>query len=264
MKNNIQKTINITVVICCNDTNWVSKLTDELKVPKDYVQVQKTVVVHTGNELLKAIQKVKANVVISDYIIPEMNLPDVLEKLRIKPSYTIALLDTYVKSMVVDAGRAGASQFFINVDPMIVVNSIIRHYDRMVVGKDIYAHSLEKSVYNVLNGLGVPHGLYGYLYIRDAVLWVYRDPTYLYNVTGKLYPDLAIKYTSILKRPVNPAMVERAIREAKNIAWARGSIDIITDVFGFSYNPDKGTPTNSEYFGGIVDYLRLQRGFWNN
>lgn len=52
--------------------------------------------------------------------------------------------------------------------------------------------------------------------------------------------------------------VERAIRHAIEVAWDRGNVDILNNIFGYSISSSRGKPTNSEFIAMIADRLRLK------
>ena len=52
--------------------------------------------------------------------------------------------------------------------------------------------------------------------------------------------------------------VERAIRHAIEVAWNRGKMDTIDELFGYTINAEKGKPTNSEFIALIADKIRLE------
>ena len=52
--------------------------------------------------------------------------------------------------------------------------------------------------------------------------------------------------------------MERAIRHAIEVAWSRGRLDTIHDIFGYTVSNGKGKPTNSEFIALIaVSYTHL-------
>ena len=58
--------------------------------------------------------------------------------------------------------------------------------------------------------------------------------------------------------------MERAIRHAIEVAWLRGNIDTITDIFSYTISYSKSKPTNSEFIAMIADKLRLKHKKRNN
>jgi two-component system response regulator (stage 0 sporulation protein A) len=71
-------------------------------------------------------------------------------------------------------------------------------------------------------------------------------------ITKLLYPSIAKKYKT------TSSSVERAIRHAIEVAWSRGQIDVINDMFGYTISAGKGKPTNSEFIALIADKLRIE------
>jgi two-component system response regulator (stage 0 sporulation protein A) len=115
--------------------------------------------------------------------------------------------------------------------------------------------SMESRITQIMRDVGVPAHIKGYQYMRDAVLLVIEDLELISSVTKRLYPELARRYKT------TPSRVERAIRHAIEVAWTRGQVDTIHDLFGYTINTKKGKPTNSEFIAMIADKLRLEKGF---
>ena len=99
--------------------------------------------------------------------------------------------------------------------------------------------------------IGIPAHVKGYQYIRDAILMVMDDVSLLGAVTKELYPGIAKKYNTASSR------VERGIRHAIELAWARGQKDAIKRIFGYSMNIERQKPTNSEFIALLADNLRV-------
>ena len=71
-------------------------------------------------------------------------------------------------------------------------------------------------------------------------------------ITKVLYPSIAKKYQTTSSR------VERAIRHAIEVAFSRGRVDMIDELFGYTVSNGKGKPTNSEFIALIADRIRLE------
>ncbi len=111
--------------------------------------------------------------------------------------------------------------------------------------------SLEAEVTNIIHEIGVPAHIKGYQYLRDAIVMSVKDIDMLNSITKVLYPTIAKKYDTTTSR------VERAIRHAIEVAWSRGKMDTIDELFGYTINHGKGKPTNSEFIALITDKIRL-------
>ncbi|MBC7765688.1 MAG: sporulation transcription factor Spo0A [Hyphomonadaceae bacterium] len=111
---------------------------------------------------------------------------------------------------------------------------------------------LETTVTKVIHEVGVPAHIKGYQYLRDAIIMVINDMETINSITKLLYPSIAKQYNT------TPSRVERAIRHAIEVAWGRGQVETLANMFGYTINNAKGKPTNSEFIALIADKLRLQ------
>ena len=112
--------------------------------------------------------------------------------------------------------------------------------------------NLEALVTNIIHGVGVPAHIKGYQYLREAIMMVVNDIEVINQITKSLYPQIAQKFTT------TPSRVERAIRHAIEVAWGRGEVDLMENIFGYTVSASKGKPTNSEFIAMIADKLRLE------
>ena len=92
----------------------------------------------------------------------------------------------------------------------------------------------------------------GYQYLRDAIILSVNDMEMLNSITKILYPTIAKRHQT------TPSRVERAIRHAIEVAWSRGKMDTIDQLFGYTVSNGKGKPTNSEFIALIADKIRLE------
>ncbi len=114
---------------------------------------------------------------------------------------------------------------------------------------------LEEKITKIIQDIGVPAHIKGYLYLRESINIVINDIEYLGAVTKELYPAVADKFNT------TPSRVERAIRHAIEVAWNRGNLESIDQIFGYTVNNNKGKPTNSEFIALISYKLRLEGSF---
>ena len=111
---------------------------------------------------------------------------------------------------------------------------------------------LERNVSDVLKQIGVPPHILGYKYLRSAIILGFQDEKMMNFVTKKLYPRIAQDYET------TPSRVERSIRHAIEVAWSRGNVEILHEIFGYTICSERGKPTNSEFMALITDCLKLQ------
>ncbi len=112
--------------------------------------------------------------------------------------------------------------------------------------------NLEGEVTEIIREIGIPAHIKGYQYIREGIMMAVEDPNMLNYITKLLYPTIAKKYKT------TSSSVERAIRHAIEVAWSRGKMDVIQELFGYTIHAGKGKPTNSEFIALIADKLRLE------
>lgn len=110
---------------------------------------------------------------------------------------------------------------------------------------------LERYITDVMLDVGVPAHLKGYHYLRDAILLSGRDMEVVSSVTKLLYPTIAKRFKTTEQK------VERAIRNAIEVSWARGNAETFEKMFGYSARTGRTRPTNSEYIARIADKVRL-------
>ena len=111
--------------------------------------------------------------------------------------------------------------------------------------------NVQTRITQIMRDVGVPAHIKGYQYMRDAIIMAVKDREIISAVTKRLYPELAKNHKT------TPSRVERAIRHAIEVAWNRGKVDTINDLFGYTINTRKGKPTNSEFIALVADTLRL-------
>ena len=112
--------------------------------------------------------------------------------------------------------------------------------------------NIESDVTNIIHDVGVPAHIKGYQYLREAIIMSVNDNEMLNSITKILHPSIAKKFQT------TPSRVERAIRHAIEVAWNRGKMDTIDELFGYTINAEKGKPTNSEFIALIADKIRIE------
>ncbi len=112
--------------------------------------------------------------------------------------------------------------------------------------------TLENDVTEIIREIGIPAHIKGYQYIREGIIMAINDMNMLNYITKLLYPSIAKKYKT------TSSSVERAIRHAIEVAWGRGKMEVIEEMFGYTVSAGKGKPTNSEFIALIADKLRIE------
>jgi len=221
---------------------------------------------YDGKECVQLLERMEPDILLLDIIMPHMDGLAVLQQIREtdRTNYpNIIMLTAFGQEEVMrKAVQHGASYFILkpfDFEHLLdKIRDICSHKNThsMVLetgtSKRKEKENIESSITNIMHDIGVPAHIKGYLYLREAITMVYNDIELLGSITKILYPDIAKKFNTTSSR------VERAIRHAIEVAWNRGNIDSITDLFGYTINVSKAKPTNSEFIAMVADKLRLK------
>ena len=112
--------------------------------------------------------------------------------------------------------------------------------------------NLESVITDIIHDIGVPAHIKGYNYLRNAIDLCIHDDEFINSITKMLYPTVAKNFSTTSSR------VERAIRHAIEVAWNRGREEVLTDIFGYTIDTNKGKPTNGEFIAMISDSIKLK------
>lgn len=112
----------------------------------------------------------------------------------------------------------------------------------------------DEEVGNILKELGISPSIKGYLYLKEAILYVLsQDDQMNLLMTKDIYPRVAKFYKTTSQR------AERAIRHAIEMSWDRGDQKTLEKYFYSCTSPKAGKPTNSEFIYTIVDYINSKK-----
>lgn len=97
--------------------------------------------------------------------------------------------------------------------------------------------------------VGMPADVKGYRYTKSALRLLKEDPSYIDQITKRLYPAVALEHGSAGGR------VERAIRHGVELAFDRMPLELIEELFGNSVSARKGKATNGEFLATMLVHL---------
>ena len=224
-----------------------------------------------GEDLYDIIKKQEPDVVLLDLVMPKVDGLTVMERvnkdqeIRKHPAF-IVITAVGQEKITEDACDLGADYYILKPFDNEMVITRIKHTrvkkDRNFAKvqkvnayeskKEYMERNLETDVTNIIHEIGVPAHIKGYQYLRDSIIMSVSDMEMLNSITKILYPTIAKKHQT------TPSRVERAIRHAIEVAWSRGKMDTIEELFGYTVSNGKGKPTNSEFIALIADKIRLE------
>ena len=252
----------IKILIADENEELNKKLSQFLMRQKDFI-VQGSV--NNGVDAIEQIVEGKPDVVILEMLLPQIDGIGILKavqnkKIEKRPVFLV-LSSLAQDVMIREAISLGAHCFMLKPFDFSVLSERIRRVlkkertieviNRPVVN-NITDENLEKEITSIMHDIGVPAHIRGHQYLREAIMMSIHNQEMLGGVTKTLYPKVAEVYDT------TPSRVERAIRHAIEVAWGRGRLDTLQNVFGYTINVTKGKPTNSEFIAMIADKMRLE------
>ena len=237
-----------------------------------------------GNKVLKVINDGKADIVVMDMVLSGVDGIGILEESRnICEKKPIIIIQTALRmeNLVEQAIKFGADYYMMKpvsntmlikrvyqlMEKRMQINPIVTGTEKNTVSfcdkvekekrkstSEGYSLSgdLERDITNILLEIGIPAHIKGYQYIREGIIMAFYDRNMLHYITKFLYPSIAKKYKT------TSSSVERTIRHAIEVAWRRGDMEVLEEVFGNTVSAGKGKPTNSEFMALLTDKLRLE------
>ena len=255
----------LSVAIADDNQKILDMLGNIISTDKDLDLVGKA---KNGEEMCQIIRERQPDVVLLDLIMPKMDGLTVMEQMNRsqaadKRPYFIVVTAVGQERITEDAFNKGANYYIMkpfNNDMLLDrIKSVRRTTARNNEKKEeespapgVRQGSLENRVTNMLHEIGIPAHIKGYHYLRDAIIMAVNDMDVLNAITKILYPTVAKKYQTTSSR------VERAIRHAIEVAWSRGKLDTLDELFGYTVSTGKGKPTNSEFIALIADTIQLE------
>lgn len=112
--------------------------------------------------------------------------------------------------------------------------------------------ALDERIANIFISAGIPPHIKGYQFLREAVKQTVDVPEMINNITKELYPAVARHFNT------SPSKVERAIRHAIEVAWSRGKIENINNIYGIKIFARGEKPTNGELIALVADKLIIE------
>ena len=189
-----------------------------------------------GEEAFRIIKEKQPDVMLLDIVMPKLDGLEVLDK--VNQDHSMKKVPSFIMISAIgqeriteDAFEKGADYYIMKpFDNDMVLNRIKHIKQRRDIQDSRKVNAYEK-VESISEG---------------------TRETEVTGITKILYPSIAKKFDT------TPSRVERAIRHAIEVAWSRGKMDTIDEMFGYTISNGKGKPTNSEFIALITDRIRLQ------
>jgi len=214
-----------------------------------------------GEKALAYLKSREVDVMILDIVMPKYDGFYVLKRvaeMNIHPKILVisALPAENVMLEVVEQGASyfmakpvSAEAVFNRVKKLMSSNKLNFIFPEILDAAEDYDR--ENLITDIMHDIGIPAHVKGYSYLRTSIMKVMKNPNLIDSITKYLYPLVAKMYDT------TPSRVERAIRNAIELAWDRGDVDTLNKFFGYTIDHCKGKPTNSEFIAMITDKIAI-------
>ncbi len=213
-------------------------------------------IANNGNEAVRLIDTYAPDFVLLDIVMPELDGFGVLSALKNKQCVVIMMSQLATDGFVQKSMQYGASYFLAKP---FDYNTLFKVLSDFSAPKQIPVQTstrknktLDEKIANLFISVGIPAHIKGYQFLREAIKMTIETPEIINSITKKLYPGIAERYQT------SASKVERAIRHAIEVAWNRGKIENINNIFGIKIYAPNEKPTNGEFIALVADKLLLE------
>lgn len=109
---------------------------------------------------------------------------------------------------------------------------------------------LNAEIANSLINVGIPTNTQGFQFLKESISMVIEKPTYLLNLTKKMYPEIAKKFNS------TSFVVERSIRHAIEVSYQSDGLYGLNDMLKTTYYIGKDKPCNGYFIGLLAEIIK--------
>lgn len=221
---------------------------------KDGLEV--VAIAHNGIDAIRLIETTAPDFVLLDIVMPELDGFGVLGALENKRCVVIMMSQLATDGFVQKSMQYGASYFLAKPFDYNTLFKVLSDFSApkpvSVPTNTRKNKTLDEKIANLFISVGIPAHIKGYQFLREAIKMTIETPEIINSITKRLYPGIAERYQT------SASKVERAIRHAIEVAWNRGKIENINNIFGIKIYAPNEKPTNGEFIALVADKLLLE------
>lgn len=230
------------------------KVLDELKDSFTNEEYEVIATTKSGDELIKLIKSTSPDFVIMDIVLQGLDGFKVLESIDSDRTNVIIHTSLSMDGFINKAISLGVKYYCIKP---FDINTIKDRMNDILNDKSSSKHNgknsqIEEKITNIFITVGIPAHIKGYQFLREAIKLAIANPEIINSITKKLYPSIAEKFDT------SASKVERAIRHAIEVAWNRGKIENINNLFGIKVYSSNEKPTNGEFIALVADKMLIE------
>ncbi len=212
----------------------------------------------SGDELINIINSKNPDFVVSDIVLKNCDGFKVLESVKNATSKVVIHSSLSMDGFINKAISMGAKYYCIKpFDMQTLKERVLDLCETEKTQSNVFFNSkignqIEEKITNIFITVGIPAHIKGYQFLREAIKLAIANPEIINSITKKLYPTIAEKYDT------SASKVERAIRHAIEVAWNRGKIENINNLFGIKVYSSNEKPTNGEFIALVADKMLIE------
>lgn len=204
-----------------------------------------------GLKVVQDVLNLKPDILVMEVMLSGLDGFAVLDKIKTlkdKMPKVFFVSNLSHSGFVTKAIQSGASYFMIK--PISAENLENRINEVLSNGRSQNeSRHLDEKISNIFISIGIPAHIKGYQFLREAVKLAVEEPDIIGSITKKLYPTIAERFET------SSSKVERGMRHAIEVAWNRGKIENINNIFGLKIYNRNEKPTNGELIALIADKM---------
>lgn len=224
-----------------------------------------------GNDVLTKVKQTNPSLLVLDVILNGKDGFSILEEINeLENKPKVVMLSILTQEVFINkAFNLGANYYMLkpfNVNTLVerckevanssvsgnMLSNIFSDVNSLVPNNKKVSKALEEKITNLFITVGIPAHIKGYNFLREAIKMAVDNPDIINSITKKLYPSIAERFQT------SASKVERAIRHAIEVAWNRGKIENINQLFGIKVYTSNDKPTNGEFIALVADKMLLE------
>ena len=212
-------------------------------------------VASSGREGVAEILEHSPDVVLLDMILPGTDGFEVMTEARRGGSRAkfIMLSGIAGDEYAARAIKNGASHYMLKpISFLSLKNEIVGVAATTLPTRSVPNKMLDERITNIFIAVGIPAHIKGYQFLREAIKMAVANPEIINSITKRLYPEVAERFDT------SASKVERAIRHAIEVAWNKGKIENINQIFGVKVYSGNEKPTNGEFIALVADKMLIE------
>ena len=228
------------------------------KLNKYFEEVEQIEVVATcvnGEDASECAESCEPDIVVMDVMLPNQDGFEICSQIKaVRPQCKFIMASLLNSGFYINkAVQMGVAYYILKpIDSNILARRIVEVCSEGEKPSANEEKRLEEKITNIFITVGIPAHIKGYQFLREAIKMAVHDPQIINSITKKLYPSIASIYDT------SASKVERAIRHAIEVAWDKGKIENINNVFGLKVYDTHEKPTNGEFIALVADKMLLE------